>query len=136
MSDYANIYFHNCYEISLSVDETFTFSLQLFVDSPLFTRPFAIITASNPDNNTLSDEENLARNKKLYKELNSNYKLLETKGCYAGHCEEGYLVFDISLAEAVVVGQRYDQFAIFYNSTKILMYIGCEEKRVIAEKAR
>ncbi len=136
MPDYTKIYFHNRYEIALNADTTYTFSLHSFIDNPLFERPFSIITAYNPNNNTLSDEENRSRSQKLYNELNSKYEVLEAKGCYAGHCEEGYLVFDITLADAVEIGRSHEQFAIFYNSVKTLMYVDCEEKKVIVEKKR
>ncbi|MEE8588591.1 MAG: DUF3293 domain-containing protein [Sulfurimonadaceae bacterium] len=136
MPDYAKIYFHNSYEIALSSNTTYTFSLQHFKDNPLFDRPFAIITAFNPHNNTMSYQENLSRNQKLYNELNSKYELLEAKGCYEGHCEEGYLIFDISLSEAVELGRRYEQFTIFYNSVTALKYISCEDERIIVEKER
>ena len=68
MPNYTKIYFHNCYEIALSADTTYTFSLQSFIDNPLFERPFGIVTAFNPNNNALPDEENLSRNQKLYNE--------------------------------------------------------------------
>ena len=136
MPDYAKIYLHNSYEIALSSNTTYTFSLQHFKDNPLFDRPFAIITAFNPHNNTMSYQENLSRNQKLYNELNSNYDLLEAKGCYSGHCEEGYLIFEISLSEVIVLGHKYEQFAVFYNTTDKLMYVECENKKVIVEKVR
>ncbi len=136
MPDYTKIYFHNIYEIVLTSDTTYTFSLRSFIDNPFFERPFGIITAYNPNNNTLSEEENLSKNQKLYNELNSKYELLEAKGSYKGHCEEGFLVFDITLAEAVEIGRRHEQFAIFYNSVKTLMYVDCEEKKVVVERRR
>ena len=136
MPDYAKIYFHNSYEVALSSNTTYTFSLQHFKDNPFFDRPFAIITAFNPNNKTLPYPENLLRNQTLYNELNSNYDLLEAKGCYSGHCEEGYLIFDISLSEAIELGRKYEQFAVFYNTTDKLMYVDCKSEEIIVEKAR
>ncbi|MEN8147043.1 MAG: DUF3293 domain-containing protein [Campylobacterota bacterium] len=136
MPDYAKIYFHNNYEITLSSNTTYTFSLQHFKDDPLFDRPFGIITAFNPHNKTLSYKENLARNQKLHNELNSKYEFLEAIGCHEGHCEEGYLVFDITLLEGIELGRRYEQFAVFYNSTVELQYIDCKDEKVIVKKER
>ena len=136
MPDYAKVYLHNRYEVVLSSHTTYTFSLLPFIDNPLFDRPFAIVTAFNPHNNILSYQENLSRNKKLYIELNSKYDLLEAIGCHEGHCEEGYLIFDISFNAAIELGQKYEQYAVFYNAVSVLKYVNCENAEVIVEKER
>ena len=136
MPDYAKIYLHNRYEIVLSSHTTYTFSLKHFTDDPLFDSTFAIITAFNPHNNTLSYQENHFRNQKLYKELNSKYDILEAKGCHEGHCEEGFLVFDINFQAAIELGQKYEQYAVFYNEVSVSKYVNCENGEVIVEKER
>jgi len=136
MPDYAKIYFHNRYEVVIASDTIFPFSLQHFNDDPFFDRPFGIVTAFNPYNKTLSIQENLLRNRLLYSELNSKFELLEAKGCLNEHCEEGYLIYDITLSELIKIGRSYEQFAIFYNTTTKLEYIECKSKKVIVEKER
>ena len=136
MPDYAKVYLHNRYEVVLASDTTYTFSFLHFQPDSFFDRPFGIITAFNPQNNTLSHHENLSRNQTLYNELNSKYELLEVKGCYEGHCEEGYLIFDIDLSDMIELGRKYDQFAIFYNGVEKSMYVDCKSEEVILEKVR
>ncbi|MGB5964793.1 MAG: DUF3293 domain-containing protein [Sulfurimonadaceae bacterium] len=136
MPDYQEIYLRNSYEVELSVDSTFTFSLIDFQDNIFYDRPFAIITAFNPQNKALPYQENRLRNQILYSELNSRYELITAKGCLNGHCEEGYLVFDISLPDATAIGSKYEQFALFFNSSERLSYIRCEDKKIIVTKER
>lgn len=136
MTDYSEIYLRNSYKVELSPQKSFTFSLVDFKDHGFFDRPFAIVTASNPKNRRLTPEENRERNRILYNELVVSHEVLPAEGCYRGHCEEGYLIYMITLAEAISLGSKYGQYAIFYNSGKELFYISCDEKRVIAEKKR
>lgn len=136
MPDYQEIYFHNTYEIDLEDGSSYTFSLKNFQDNTLLDHPFAIITAHNPMNNVLSDEENAAMHKKLYSELYRTYRLLPATGCYKGHCEAGYLVFDISLCEALKIGRAFRQYAIFYNTTHELKYIESDNEKVIVSRKR
>jgi len=131
----SEIYFRNIYEVELpDTTATFTFSLQTYQPNIFFEKPFAIITAGNPNNMELSMDDNRERNAKLYSELNSKH-VLNAKGCYLEHCEEGYLVYDLTLNEALVLGRKYEQVAIFYNDTKALMYVDCVEEIVISERA-
>ena len=136
MPDYSEIYFHNRYEIDLGNATTFSFSFQDLTEHPIFDRPFSIITAFNPENKTYSRHENRLRNQKLYNELNSKYELLKVTGCYKEHCEESFLIFDISLSESRALGLKYAQYAIFYNGVDLLQYIECENESVIVEKVR
>ncbi len=133
MTDYREIYLHNIYEVVLSRTSTFSFSLQKLHYHNIFDRPFGIITASNPNNILLSDDENSQRNQQLYKDLNA-YETLEAQGCYKGHCEKGYLVFEIGLDTALVLGRRYDQYAVFYSDGDCLKYMECATKKVIIKK--
>jgi len=133
MTDYREIYLHNVYEVTLSETSTFSFSLQKLYYHQIFERAFAIITASNPKNMLLSDDENLQRNQQLYKDLNS-YETLQARGCYQDHCEMGYLVFEIDLDVAIALGRKHDQYAIFYSDGSCLKYVECDTQKVIVEK--
>lgn len=136
MHNYKEIYLRNRYEIELPDNDILSFSLIDFTDNRFFDRPFGIVTASNPLNTTLDDEENRHRNEALYNELNSRYEILPAKGSLENHEEEGYLLFDITVSELLEIGQKYDQYAIFYNAVDRLMYLECENGKVIAEKER
>ena len=129
------IYFKNIYEVALSSGKLQSFSLEHFTNNHFFDRPFAIITASNPLNVYLSSSENERRNALLYSELNS-YSVLNARGCHEEHCEDGYLVFDMTLADALLLGQKYAQVAIFYNDSKRLMYVDCKNAKVMVERSR
>ena len=132
-ADYTEIYLKNVYEIDRPSSVTFSFSLDTLAANALFLTPFAIITAWNPDNIELSAEVNRKNDAQLYKELYS-YRTLEARGCYEDHCEAGYLVFDMDLKEALRLGQKYKQYAIFYNDSKKLMYVECESAKVIVSR--
>ena len=137
LPDYRSLYFRNCYEIERPNSAPFSFSLELFMDTPFFNRPFSIITAFNPHNTVLALEKNLERNEQLYSLLYSKgYEVLKATGCLEGHCEVGYLIYDISLSEALKLGLMYDQYAIFYSDTKHLKYLTCESEEVLVEKRR
>ncbi|WP_345978229.1 DUF3293 domain-containing protein [Sulfurimonas sp. HSL3-7] len=94
------------------------------------------MTAHNPHNQQLQREENRLLNQKLYSDLYSDYEILDARGCLEEHCEEGYLVYDITLEDAIDIGRKYSQYSIFYNSGYTLSYISCEEKNVVVEKKR
>jgi len=133
MLSLAEIYYRNTYEVVLSNNTRFIFSLKNYKPDPFFTKPFAIITAENPHNIDVNPEQNRERNALLYSELNSS-EVLTAKGCYLEHCEVGYLIYDMSLKKALALGRKYEQVAIFYNDTKVLMYVDCIKKSVICEK--
>ncbi len=136
MADYRAIYFRNIYEVELLSGSIFSFSLIDFKNSDFYDRPFAIISAFNPQNRSLEAQQNRARDRQLYNELNSNRTILKARGCLDGHCEDGYLVYDITEVEAIAIALQYDQYAIFYNSTEALQYIKCENGEVIVSKRR
>ncbi len=87
-------------------------------------------------NRLLCNQENTTLNKKLYSELYKRYPLLAAKGCYKTHCESGYLVYGISLSEALKIARNYEQYAIFYNSTRELSYVESENNKVIVSRKR
>jgi len=136
-SDYKSLYLRNCYEVEQPSCAPFFFSLESFTDTTFFDRPFCIITAFNPHNRVVSLEENQQRNEQLYGDLyNKDYKILKARGCLEGHCEAGFLIYDITLSEALDLGLMYEQYAIFYNDSECLKYVVCETKEIIVEKIR
>jgi len=136
-SNYKSLYLRNYYEVEQPSCATFFFSLEFFIDTTFFDRPFCIITAFNPNNRVASLEENQQRNEELYSDLyNKDYEILKATGCLEGHCEAGFLIYDITLSEAFDLGLMYEQYAIFYNDGECLKYVVCETKEIIVEKLR
>ncbi len=135
MPTLEEIYFKNIYEVVLSSDQLLLFSLENFSNNHFFDRSFAIVTASNPLNVSLPSNDNERRNALLYSELNSK-NVLAARGCYENHCEDGYLIFDITLSDALLLGQKYEQVAVFYNDSKRLMYVDCKNAKVMVERSR
>ena len=134
-SDYKSLYLRNRYEVEQLSNSPFTFSLDTFTHTTFFDRPFCIITAYNPHNRTLPLQENRDRNQQLYSSLYSKgYKILKATGCLDEHCEAGFLIYDISLNEALRLGVFYEQYAIFYCDTRCLKYVECETEEVVVEK--
>jgi len=129
------IYFKNTYEVVLFSDQLLLFSLENLIDNHFFDRSFAIITASNPRNTLLSNRENERQNALLYSELNSN-NVLHARGCYEEHCEDGYLIFNTTLPDALLLGRKYEQVSIFYNDSKKLMYVDCKSGKIIVVISR
>ena len=135
MPTLEEIYFKNIYEVVLSSDKLLSFSLENLSDNHFFDQPFAIVTAANPNNILLSLSDNTHRNALLYSELNSK-GVLSARGCHDGHCEDGYLIFNITLSDALLLGQKYEQVAIFYNDSKKMMYVDCKNGEVMVERSR
>jgi len=133
LADYKTIYLKNRYKIDRS-PSTLLFSLEKLPQDTIFQTPFTIITAWNPDNVEQTLHENIERNRKLYRDL-CRYHTLKATGCYEGHCEEGYLVFDIDLASALALGRKYSQYAIVYNDTKKISYVECQSEDEIISKS-
>ena len=136
MSRYKEIYRRNIYEIKCSFYHPFTFSLIHLTHHPIFDKPFAIITAYNPQNRVLSPLENRELHKRLLSLLErKKYLFCNAEGCYKEHCEEGFIVFNMTLEEALNMARHFDQYALFYNDTKIVKYIACEDSSVIVEQS-
>lgn len=136
MSRYKEIYRRNIYEINCSFYHIFTFSLIHLTHHPIFDQPFAILTAYNPQNRVLSLFENRERHKKLLSILERNkYLFCNAEGCYSEHCEKGFIVFNMTLDEALSMARHFDQYALFYNDTKRVKYIACEDSSVIVERS-
>ncbi len=71
----------------------------------------------------------------LYSKLNSD-TVLKATGCHKDHCKDGYLVFDMTLTDALSIGREYEQMAIFYNDGKKLMYIDCKKSEEMVVRSR
>ncbi len=129
--DFIDIYKRNKFLIK-DASEDIWFSLEELADHKHFEIPFVIITAWNPMNTTLPDDENKIRNKQLeenLKALHYNYK--PTIGRLGEHSEESFMIYAITLEDALTIATFYEQYSIFYNDSKQLSYIECKNKKTL-----
>ena len=86
----------------------------------------AIITASNPMDEKLSQEENLWRNKKLLSKFGDNI-FFPLSGCSPdfSHQEQSFAL-KCSLEEGLEIGKEYNQRAIFYVKNDNLELLECK----------
>ncbi len=96
-------------------------------------RSFAIITAYNPHSKVLSKEENFARHLQLQNLLqNKSFEILPSTGQSPDGSwqEEGFLVFDIELDQALEFGKHFEQHAIIYGQGNRVALAWCEDSRL------
>ena len=93
------------------------------------SRAFAIVTAHNPSSEKLSDEENERRHKELQEVL---LKRSATFGPSVGESpdgawrEEGVIVYDVALEEALELGKRFEQHAVLYGQGERVALAWCD----------
>ena len=91
---------------------------------------FAIITAHNPMDLKLSDNENCLRNEKLLKRINSNV-FLELSGSSPDHSHhEASFAFTSKIEEAVDIGKEFQQKAIYYVKVGNLSLVECSTGKI------
>jgi len=87
---------------------------------------FAIITAFNPMNQTVSNEENREQNERLEADLSANgYVFYTTVGELDGHAEKSFTIENISQTQAVEIGVKYRQHSILYNDAEGVRFVRC-----------
>jgi len=93
-------------------------------------RPFAIITAVNPNMQALTDTQNNQENKKLFKKLSKKkYDFFPSQGELSGHSEESYIIYDISFDEALNLGSLFNQESIVFNDGKVISIVKCSDEK-------
>lgn len=90
--------------------------LDKYLSSNNFTS-WAIITAYNPQSKILSNSQNKLNNQKLLSDI-ANFNFLHTestdeKGEWKK--ELGFIIFDIELCKAKLIGRKYNQKAICFG---------------------
>ena len=96
-------------------------------------RAFTLVTAQNPQSTPLSDEENRERNEGLEQYLlkkNYNYGPSLGKSTDGSWEEEGFTVFDLSLGDALELGEQFGQHAIVYGEGEQVALAWCEDGRL------
>ena len=91
---------------------------------------FAIITAHNPMDLKLSDNENSLRNEKLLKRIHSNV-FLELSGSSPDHShQEASFAFISKIEEAIDIGKEFQQKAIYYVKVGNLSLVECSTGKI------
>ncbi len=103
-------------------------------DLSLFSkRAFAIITAHNPHSQPLTKEENSIRHLELQAFLQDRQFEIEIstgESPDGSWSEEGFLIFDITLSEALEIGTIFEQHAILYGQDNRVALAWCEDQRL------
>ena len=98
----------------------------------LLERKFAIITAYNPQNLILNSFLNFIRNSELEGLIKAlDYDYMTSIGELFDYNEKSFIVYDISLKDALDIALQFDQESIFYNSTREISIIKCDTKEKI-----
>jgi hypothetical protein len=127
--------FSEAYTKALYKTPTLTFTL---TDKPTQTilfnnKPYSIITAHNPYSQKLSKEENEQRHKQLetiLQECGLEHDLSTGESPDGSWREEGFIIFDISLDDALELGRHFEQHAIVYGQGNRVALAWCEDGRL------
>lgn len=94
----------------------FDFTSDSIPESAPFKAGFVILTAWNPNQENLTQQENDNRNLELFKDLlNTDLEFDEALGYCDSPSTESYCVYGMSLEEAIYLGQKHRQSAVFYS---------------------
>jgi hypothetical protein len=116
-------------------NEVIDFTIDALPSFAPFDKPFAILTAWNPNNTLLSSVENLKRNTLLFTLLmERDYLFDEALGYLEEHSEESYCIYEIGFEEAIELGKAFDQYAIFFSSDTHVGYYMCATSKAITER--
>ena len=90
--------------------------------------PFAIVTAHNPMDMRLDEFKNNERNEKLRKDLlQSNLIHREIIGCSEDHTHQEFsFVVKCNLKQAIQMGNKFEQRAIFWVEENKLQIVDCK----------
>jgi hypothetical protein len=127
--------FSQAYAQALYKTPTLTFTLtNNSTETILFNnKPYSIITAHNPYSQKLSKEENEQRHEQL-EEILQERKLEHSPSTGespdGSWIEEGFIIFDISLEDALAIGKRFEQHAIVYGQGNRAALAWCEDGRL------
>lgn len=96
-------------------------------------RPYSIITAYNPYSQKLSKEENEERHKELeilLQERGLEHHFSTGESPDGLWIEEGFIIFDTSLDDALEIGKHFEQHAILYGQGNRAALAWCEDGRL------
>ncbi|MGL4611446.1 MAG: DUF3293 domain-containing protein [Trueperaceae bacterium] len=127
--------FSEAYALALYKTPTLTFTLSETPDNTVLfsNRPYAIITAHNPYSQKLSLQENNQRHEQLENILLARrleHSPSTGESPDGSWCEEGFIVFDILLEDALEIGRYFEQHAIVYGQGNRAALAWCENGRL------
>jgi Protein of unknown function (DUF3293) len=127
--------FSQAYALALYKTPTLTFTLTKEpTQTNLFSnKPYSIITAHNPYSQKLSKEENEQRHEQLktiLQERGLEHHPSTGQSPDGLWCEEGFIIFDISLEDALNIGRQFEQHAIIYGQDNRVALAWCEDGRL------
>ena len=96
-------------------------------------RAFTLVTAQNPQSTPLAEEENRERNERLERwllEKGYDYGPSLGKSTDGSWEEAGFTVFDLSVEDALKLGQQFGQHAIVYGQGEQVALAWCESGRL------
>lgn len=96
-------------------------------------RKFAIITAHNPRSERLSSAENQKRHEALERDLiqlGLEHTPSTGESPDGSWVEEGFVVFDIELEQALELGRKYGRHAVVYGEGERVALVWCETGRL------
>lgn len=105
------------------------FSFQFIPKDPKYlSRPFAVISAKNPNMSQESDDVNKIKHSEMKKLLQSLHhkEFYPSVGELDEYKEECFVVYDISLEDAIEIGKKFDQRSIVFNNGKELSIRNCK----------
>jgi hypothetical protein len=94
---------------------------------------YAVITAHNPYSQKLSCEENKGRHEQLEKILQERgleHHFSTGESPDGSWIEEGFIIFDISLDDALAIGKQFEQHAIVYGQGNRAALAWCEDGKL------
>ncbi len=127
--------FAEAYELAIYKTRGVSFTLSIEkTNAVLFDgHSYAVITAHNPANEPLSKEDNEKRHQaleQLLQQHNLNFKPSVGQSPDGSWSEEGFVVFDIALEQALDIGRMFEQHAILYGQGNRVALAWCESKKL------
>ncbi len=87
---------------------------------------FAVMTAWNPMNQTLTKTANRTRNRQLAQLLRQRGAVFyRSDGWLGRHCEEGFTIEGIGVFDAIQIARKFEQYAILYNDRRGPRFLRC-----------
>jgi len=124
--DYKSIYKQNNFTVC-----DFSFTIDTLKDTPLYKKSFTIITAYNPQNRLLTNEENIKKDQQLHDELkHKKYNFEDALGFLGDHKEKSYCIYEIAFESAIRLAKKYDQYSIFYHSKEQSGYFKVSDNQI------
>lgn len=134
--EFVDICMKNRFRIDYKL-EFYDFDINSVPSIEPFKHGFVIITGWNPDTARHDKVKNDQTNLMLFKDLlDTEYEFDEAYSYLEDHVTESYCVYGMGLEEAIELGKKYHQLAIFYSGPQGLGYFDTsKEEPILSTKA-